>query len=312
MKEIKVKMSKMQNLKIKNLNSQNHLSNKPLIACWGYFDGIHQGHQALFNKLVTIAKTKNYETCVVSFNEKPQSIADENVNQVLLSNENKIKRINEFSINYYLEIEFTKQLARTSPQQFIAWLISCGVKSVIVNRNVRFGYQGQGNIEILQKSSLQVYLCDDVFTVNHDKISSTLIKQFLQNKDIINANLCLAPNKYYITGKVVHGIKEGRHIGFSTANLALDVNYALPGLATYITLTKVDNKWYESMTVIMMRNNVPLVETYLLNFNQYLYGKVITVKFLSWLRNNLQFTNLDDLKLQLHKDLANTIAYFNN
>ncbi len=266
----------------------------------------------MFNNLITIAKTNNYETCIISFNEKPQSVTNEIANQVLLSKEDKIKRINEFGVNYYLEIEFTKELSRTSPQQFIAWLVSCGVKSVIVNPNVRFGHQGQGSVETLKQSSLQVYLCDDVFVGNHDKVSSTLVKQLLQNKDIINANLCLAPNEYYITGKVVHGMKEGRSVGFPTANLMLNANYALPGLATYITLTHVDNKWYQSMTVIMIRNNVPLVETYLLNFNQDLYDKVITVKFLTWLRDNLQFTSLDDLKLQLHKDLENTIAYFKN
>lgn len=303
----------MQNLKVQNLNFQNQqLSSKPIIACWGFFDGIHQGHQALFKQLVSIAKTNKYETCVVSFNEKPQSIINGMDNQVLLSNEDKIKRINEFSINYYLEINFTKQLSKISPQQFIAWLISSGINAVIVNRNVRFGYQGQGTIETLQKSSLQVYLCDDVFLINHVKVSSTFIKQLLINKDIINANLCLLPNEYYITGKVVHGIKEGRSIGFPTANLALNANYALPALATYITLTKVDNKWYQSMTVIMMRNKAPLVETYLLNFNQDLYDKVITVKFLTWLRDNLQFTSLDKLQLQLHQDLENTVVYFKN
>ncbi|WP_308149497.1 riboflavin biosynthesis protein RibF [Spiroplasma sp. AdecLV25b] len=312
MKEIKIQISKTQNLKIKNLSFQSLLSSKPLIACWGFFDGIHQGHQTLFNKLITIAKTNNYETCIISFNEKPQSVTDEIANQVLLSKEDKIKRINDFGINYYLEIEFTKELSRTSPQQFIAWLISCGVKSVIINRNVRFGYQGQGTIKTLQQSSLQVYLCDDVFVGNHDKVSSTLVKQLLQNKDIINANLCLAPNEYYITGKVVHGIKEGRTIGFPTANLELNTNYALPGVATYITVTQVDDKWYQSMTVIMMRNNVPLVETYLLNFNQNLYDKVITVKFLTWLRDNLRFSSLDDLKVQLRQDLEDTVDYFKN
>ncbi len=302
----------MKILKLKNLNIQNQkLMSKPIIACWGFFDGIHQGHQALFKQLLVNSTINNYQTCIISFDRKPQSVISNKNNEVLLSNEDKIKTIAKYNFDYYWEIKFSKEIATLSPEQFISWLLANNVKAVVVNPNIRFGYQGQGNIKTLQQSSLQVYLCNDII-VNNNKVSSTYIKQLLQNKDISSANLCLQQEPYTISGKVVHGIKEARTINFPTANLSLLTNYALPGLATYITLTEVDNKCYQSMTVIMLRNNKPLVETYLLNFNQDLYGKIIKLRFLDFLRDNLKFTNLDDLKKQVDKDLIETIKYFAN
>lgn len=302
----------MKILKFKNLNIQNQkLTLKPIIACWGFFDGIHQGHQALFKQLLSNATINKYQTCIISFDRRPQSIINDSDNEVLLSHEDKIATIAKYNFDYYFEIKFNKKIAAVSSTQFISWLLANNVKAVVVSPNVRFGYQGQGNITTLQQSPLEVYLCDDIF-INKNKISSSYIKQLLQNKDISGANFSLQQVPYTISGKVVHGIKEGRTIDFPTANLSLLVNYALPGLATYITLSKVDNKWYQSMTVIMLRNNKPLVETYLLNFNQDLYGKVIKVRFLAFLRDNLQFTSLADLKQQLYKDLAATVKYFLN
>lgn len=302
----------MKILKFKNLNIQNQkLISKPIIACWGFFDGIHQGHQALFNQLLVNAATNKYQKCVISFDMKPQSVLNDKNNNVLLSYADKIKTLTKYNFDYYWEIKFSKQIAALSPAQFISWLLANNVQAVVVSPNVKFGYQGQGNITTLQQSSLQVYLCDDII-INNNKISSTYIKQLLQNKDVSSANICLQQEPYTISGKVVDGIKEGRTIDFPTANLSLSTNYTLPGLATYITLTEVDNKWYQSMTVIMLRNQQPLVETYLLNFNQNLYGKVIKVRFLTFLRDNLWFSNLDDLKQQIYKDLANTIKYFAN
>ncbi len=302
----------MKVLKLKNLSIQNQkLMSKPIIACWGFFDGVHQGHQALFKQLLINAKIDNYQTCIISFDMKPQSVINDNDNKVLLSDEDKIKTIAKYKFNYYWEIKFSKRIATLSAAQFISWLLANNIKAVVVSPNIRFGYQGQGNIKILQQSPLQVYLCDDI-VVNNTKISSTYIKQLLQNKEISKANFYLQQEPYTIGGKVVAGIKEGRAINFPTANLSLSTNYALPGLATYITLTEVDNKWYQSMTVIMLRHNQPLVESYLLNFNQNLYGKIIRVRFLTFLRDNLKFSNLDDLKKQLYKDLADTVNYFAN
>lgn len=299
-------------LKMKNLNIKNQkLMDKPIIACWGFFDGVHQGHQALFNQLLTKAKTDNYQTCIISFDMKPQSVISDNSNEVLLSAEDKIKTIAKYNFDYYWEIKFSKKIATLSAEQFISWLLANNVKAVVVSANISFGYQGKGNIKTLQASPLRVYICDDI-VANNNKVSSTYIKQLLQNKEISKANFYLQQEPYTICGKVVHGVKEGRTINFPTANLSLLTNYVLPGLATYITLTEIDNKWYQSMTVIMLRNNKPLVESYLLNFNQNLYGKIIRVRFLSFLRDNLKFTNLDDLKKQLNQDLTATVNYFAN
>lgn len=299
----------MKVIKVNNLTSKINQETKPLIAIWGFFDGWHLGHQTLLAKMIAVAKQDSYQTLVISFDVKPQSILLAEEFPIILNNQDKITFLTNKNIDYYCQLTFSKELAQNSAQKFIKWLLNNHVKAVVVNKDVRFGFKGQGNLKTLQDSQLQVFLSQDVYDQNQQKISSSYIKELLENKKIAYANSLLA-NKYTLTGKVVDGIKEGRTLGFPTANLELTNNYVIPGIATYISRTEVDNKWYQSMTVVILRNNKPLIESYLLDFKQDIYGKTIKTQFLDYLRDNINFSSKAALIAQIKVDLKNTIAYF--
>lgn len=308
----------MKALKVSDLTTIFNYEKKPLIAIWGFFDGWHLGHQSLVKQMQALAKTYNYKTLVVSFDVKPQSVLLNQDMPILLSNQDKQQFLLDEQVDYFCQLEFNHEMANCSAQQFIEWLISNNVEVVVCTKDVRFGAKGQGNLATLQNSPLKVFLNQNVIDENKVKVSSTYIKELLINKNISQANKLLYNSPhitkgiagYVISGKVIDGIKEGRILGFPTANLDLTDNYVLPCLAVYITLTEVDDRWYQSITIILIRNARPLVETYLLNFNQNIYGKIIKVKFISYLRDNLVFDNKEDLITQIKADLAKTISYF--
>ncbi|MGL5268766.1 MAG: riboflavin biosynthesis protein RibF [Spiroplasma sp.] len=310
----------MKVLKISDLTTIFNYEKKPLIAIWGFFDGWHLGHQSLVKQMQNLAKTYNYSTLVVSFNVKPQSILLNKTMPILLNNHDKQQFLIDQQIDYYCQLVFNHDIVNKSAQEFISWLLNNNVVAVVSTKDVHFGVQRQGNLTTLQKSPLKVFISQDVVTEKNQKVSSSYIKELLVNKKITQANKLLCTSLtiangvagYMISGKVVSGIKEGRTLGFPTANLELTDNYVLPGFAVYISLTEVDDKWYQSMTIILIRNAKPLVETYLLNFNQNIYGKIIRVKFLSYLRDNLVFSNKEDLVAQIKEDLANTVSYFHD
>ncbi len=299
----------MKVIKTNNLVSKINQENKPLIAIWGFFDGWHLGHQALLTKMIEVAKHNHYQTLVISFDVKPQNILLQKEFPIILNNQDKIAFLANKKIDYYCQLTFSQELAQNSAESFIKWLLNNYVKAVVVNKDVHFGAKGQGNLKTLQNSQLQIFLSKDVYDKNKQKISSSYIKELLEKKEIAHANSLLA-NKYTLIGKVVDGIKEARTLGFPTANLQLTNNYVIPGVATYISRTEVDNKWYQSMTVVIIRSNKPLVESYLLDFKQDIYGKTIKTQFLNYLRDNINFSSKETLIEQIKTDLKNTIAYF--
>lgn len=295
--------------KINNLTTIFNHDKKPLIAIWGFFDGWHLGHQALLKQLKGLAEEHNYQTLVISFDVKPQSFLAKKDEPILLSNEDKQVFLAQQKIDFYCELQFS-MIADQTAEAFIKWLVANDVQVVVSAQDIHFGAKGQGNFTTLQNSSLKVFLSEDVYDEHSNKISSSYIKELLANKGITHACKLLNIDGYLVAGKVVDGIKEGRTLGFPTANLALVANYVVPGVGVYISETEVDGQWHHSMTVVILRYGKLLVETYLLNFNQDLYGKVIKVKFLTFLRDHTTFSSKESLIAQIKQDEQATIAYF--
>ncbi|MBE4703975.1 riboflavin biosynthesis protein RibF [Spiroplasma platyhelix] len=298
--------------KINNLKTNFNQEKKPLIAIWGFFDGWHLGHQMLLKQMQDLAKQQHYQTLVVSFDVKPQNVLLNKNEPILLSNQDKQQFLSNQQVDYYCELKFSHELASSSAEEFINWLVANNVQAVVSAKDIHFGAKGQGNLATLQNSPLKVFISQDVFDENNKKVSSSYIKELIVSKNITHANKLLNRDGYTVTGTVVHGIKEGRALGFPTANLALSDNYVVPGVAVYISQTEVDGKWHQSMTVVVLRDGKLLVESYLLNFDQDIYDKVIKVRFLSYLRDSVAFDSKKALIEQINQDLVQTITYFKN
>lgn len=301
----------MKIIKVNNIEKIIYHNKKPIIAMWGFFDGWHKGHQTMLKQLKLQAKKLNYQTLVISFDIKPQAYLHHQKLPILFDKKTKQDFLRDSKIDNFWELTFNNQVSKISAEDFVTWLIKNNVKAVLINHKIRFGFQGKGDINTLKKSLLQIFVCENVF-INNQLISSTFIKSLLSDKNISDANAYLDNFPYTISGTVVHGIKEGRTLGFPTANLMLRENYALPGYATYITLTNIDGKWYRSLTIIIERDHKPLVETYILDFKKDLYGKTIKVRFLKYLRDNINFSNKTLLVEQITDDENQAKKYFQN
>ena len=177
-----------------------------------------------------------------------------------------------------------------------------------------FGYKAQGNVDVLKQSFNNVIVLNYVNDYDGTKISSSIIKEYISRGEIKNANRFLG-YEYYIKGIVVKGKRNGKKIGFPTINLKLDTNYVIPKNGVYITKTKIGNKLYPSMTNVgthptIDELNEAIIETHILDFDETLYGEEVEIKFLDYIRNEIKFNSIDELKEELSRNREIVRQYF--
>ena len=182
------------------------------------------------------------------------------------------------------------------------------VKGIVVGFNYRFGYKNLGDVEMLEAYSnilgYKLYVCEAVST-NCEIVSSSKIRHLISEGNITKANELLG--RYHATiGQVIKGKQLGRTIGFPTVNLDYNRQYILPKGGVYYTVVEYDNVMYKAITNIGYNPTVEggklSVETHILNFDKQIYGEVIKINFVSRIRDEIKFNNIDKLKAQLLKD----------
>ncbi len=186
---------------------------------------------------------------------------------------------------------------------FVDFLKGINVKRLVIGRDARFGYRGEGTITDLKKYFF-VDVVDDL-VYNHTRVSTTYIKDFLSIGDLGSARKLL--NRHYdIKGLVVHGNKIGHKLGYPTANIDYG-NYYLPKSGVYYVKVGIAGKWYHGMANI--GNNPTLnfsfekrLEIHILDFKQNIYGQTIDIVFMYYLRNEMKFRNRKELVEQLKND----------
>lgn len=293
-------------------NFDYYETNQGLVVILGYFDGWHEGHKGLLKIMKQVSQQFNYQTLVISFDVKPQSVLTNEKNYILMDEETKINFLIQQKIDKYWQLNFNDKIAQTSAEDFINWLLKNNVKGIVASPYIRFGHKGNGNFDLLKKSKLKVFAFNDIYDNLNEKISSSYIKKLLSEGNIEQANSLISTNYYTVKGIVVDGIKEGRKLGFCTANLHLENDYFLPKLGIYFSLTKVKNKLLPSLSIVLLRNGKTLVESYILNFNEDLYGQKIEVSFLKFLRENKQFNSKENLIKQIEDDVKKANFFFKN
>ncbi|MDF1509489.1 riboflavin biosynthesis protein RibF [Robertmurraya sp. DFI.2.37] len=285
---------------------------QPLVLMIGKFDGVHKGHQKVL-ETAQIYKQKEEILAVMSFSEHPLWILTDDVTykEKLTPEPEKIRFLQEFGVQRYYRISFTKEDANLSAKTFILEQIaSLNVKRIIVGEGFVFGKGREAGIEELsaycKMLNIQVMVVP-LETENGAEVSSSLIRTFIRNGEIKETNALLY-RPFTITGTVVGGQALGRKLGFPTANMELTEAYVLPKPGIYVGQATVDanlKKW----DVLISAGYRPtvngahyLIEVHFLNFNDDLYGRKITVSFLHYLRDEIKFQGLDPLIEQMKKD----------
>ena len=292
----------------------------------GTFDGVHLGHQAIFNKMKTLAQGIGGETVVVTFQPHPRQVLniDSSNLRFLCTPEEKLQKFEEFGIDNVVIINFTKEFSRTPSEVFIKDYIIDHIKPayIVVGYDHHFGKNRMGDFDLLndlkKKYNFKVerIAAQDV---EHIAISSTKIRNALSVGNVKSANRLLGYT-YAVTAEVVVGNKIGRTLGFPTANLELPKEYMLINRGgVFACLVDYNGLTYKAMANIGHRPTIgdrgedqPIIEVNLFDFDGDLYGQQIHVRFIDRIRDEVKFDSLDELKAQLEQDRDNAYKLLEN
>jgi len=278
----------------------------------GTFDGVHVGHQIILKKIVEEAKKNKGESVLITFWPHPRFILQKNDPMKLLSTfEEKVELITGLGVDYIAKMTFTPEFSNLSADEFVQTVLvnGIGTKKLFIGYDHHFGNNREGNIDFLKTHSKHYGF--DVSEIPKQEIdevgvSSTKIRQALADGDVSLANTLLG-RPYSITGKVVHGDKRGRTIGFRTANLnILEEVKLLPKDGVYAVWVSRDGAKIKGMLNIgykpTLEGSRKTIEVHLFNFADELYGENLSIAFIDYIRPEKKFDSLDSLKKQLEKD----------
>ena len=282
----------------------------------GTFDGVHYGHQQILELMKSAAKQVNGETVIITFHPHPRKIIGTNKAPIFLLNtlEEKINLLEKYGIDHLVIIPFTEKFAQQTAEDYISdFLVNTfHPHTIIIGHDHRFGKDRTGDFQLLEdKAQEWGYQVKEIpgYMLNNITISSTKIREALLKGDIENAHDLLSYD-YYFTGKVVKGNQLGRTIGYPTANIEMiDENKLIPCNGVYsvlVTNEKLKINQQGGMMNIGYRptveGNTRTIEVNLFDFDQSLYDETLTITLKKYLRSEVKFSGLDELKKQLEKD----------
>lgn len=292
----------------------------------GNFDGIHRGHRVLLEQLNTMAKKHQCSSCLMTFNPLPHEFfSTESATPRLMNTREKLSALMDHSDqlkpDYLLLLNFNASLSRMTADEFVQNILidALAIRGLVIGDDFRFGQDRKGNFELLQKlgaeHGFEVARLPTQQIDNHhesQRISSTRIREALLNDQFDQAEIMLG-RPYQICGRVAHGDKRGRSIGFPTANIHLH-RPETPLYGVYSVTMHCDT--FGSVPGIANVGRRPTVngqhvqlEVHLFNFERDIYGEHACVSFHQKIRDEKKFDSFEDLKLQIQKDCVKAKAF---
>ena len=286
---------------------------KNSIILIGNFDGLHSGHQKLFNIAKNYKKKYSLKIGVLTFEPMPKMYFNNNLKNFRISSQQqKLNYLNKLKVDFVITKKFDKKFSKTKSITFIKEIIGkkLNPKFIFVSNNFKFGNKREGNVRELIKYEKQYnykIVKPQPSLVKKKVISSSLIRKYLQNGKLKDANKLLKRN-WSIIGKVQKGKQLGKKIGFPTANIDIkDYILAKPGVYV-VKVQKLNSLNYIRGIANLgyrptFNGKKVLLEIHLFNFSGNLYNKYLTVEFLKFIRSEKKFKNVDQLKKQIKIDL---------
>ncbi len=288
----------------------------------GTFDGVHLGHQTILARLRETAQRLKGETVVITFDPHPRAVLrpDDDSLHILQTVPEKAERLEALGIDHLLILQFTKEFAALSYNEFVEQVLvqTVGTRHLIVGYDHQFGRNREGSFANLrQLGQLFNFNVEEIpaHEIDEVTISSTRIRNALLSGEVSHAAAYLG-YPYNLTTNVVEGNQLGRTIGFPTANLEIPGDRKLiPANGVYAVTVRHQKNVYAGMLNIGFRPTVSnmqqrVAEVHLLNFNGNLYGQVLQVEFVERIRNEQKFESLEALVEQLHRDEHQVRAIF--
>jgi riboflavin kinase/FMN adenylyltransferase len=279
----------------------------------GTFDGVHVGHQKIFNRLCEIATRNNGETVVITYWPHPRLVLhpEDDTLKLLNTFEEKAALLKDQGIHHLIRIPFTKEFSQLTSEEFIQQILvdTIGTKKLVIGYDHHFGKNREGSFEQLKRNASKYgFEVEEIprQDIDHVAVSSTKIRKALEEGDIETATHFLG-RPYSITGRVVAGDKLGRLLGYPTANIEIDTKYKLiPMDGIYAVSIQHEHHVYKGMLYIGNRPTIngtkQNIEVNIFDFNKDIYGESLTVHIHNFIRGDIKFSDLELLKGQLKLD----------
>lgn len=307
--------------RIVDLNKENEIFPESVIGL-GNFDGIHYGHQNIVKKVKEIAKDKKVKSSVLVFKQHTNEVFPHFPRFYISSLDDKIEIFSKLGIDIVFIIDFTLEFAQLNNEEFILGFIRdrLNAHTVICGQDYTFGKKSLGTVKELleyKKNNKLDVVIQEYILHDYKKISSTTIREFIENGQVDKVSRILGTN-YKIKGKVIHGFKIGaKELGYPTANIELAFKYIIPEEGVYLTFCYYNGQKYLSLTSIgtnptVTDNRDIKIETYIIDFNNKIYGEDITIEFIEKIRNQIKFDSKEELINQMDEDLRFAIDYRKN
>ena len=291
------------------------------VATIGNFDGVHLGHQAVIGQLAEKADSLCLPAVVITFEPQPREyfLPDSSPPRLTRFRE-KIEALRRYAVRRVLCLAFNHKLAEMPAEEFIKRILvdGLGVKYLVVGDDFRFGRDREGTFEHLQEAGEQYgfqVVNMHTFSVDGERVSSTRVRLALEHGHLEEAARLLGRD-FRLSGKVAHGEKLGRKLGFPTANIFLHRKASpLQGIFV-VEVYGLDKEPWPGVASLGTRPTVDgtrtILEVYLFDFDDDIYGRHIQVSFLHKLRDEEKYDSLTALKVQIQKDVDDAQAYFKN
>jgi riboflavin kinase / FMN adenylyltransferase len=293
----------------------------------GTFDGVHTGHKVVLQQVINKAKAVQGESVVITFYPHPRKVLQSHADSLLLINtlEERIALIELIGIDHLVVISFDESFYHLSATAYIKHFLveKFNPHTIIIGYDHKFGNQREGDIHLLKSLSnsygyyveeISKQVCDDI------SVSSTKIRNAVKE-----ANLLLAKNllgyPFFFQGTIIKGKQLGRTIGYPTANLRLPADKLIPQNGVYAVQCNILHHEYANQTFVGMMNigvrptvdgQTKNIEVNIFDFNADIYDCTLRVYAYSFLREEVKFSGLPELKEQLHKDMQATKTFFEN
>lgn len=278
----------------------------------GNFDGVHLGHQAVLDRVVTLAKRNGMRSAAITFDNHPSEVLRPGQRLFLLSTvAHKMKLLEELGIDFLILLTFTREFSEQSAETFLRRVRHCiPFSHLILGHDAALGKGREGNpqeVQALGKVMLfQVeYLAP--FSVEGERISSSLIRTAVQQGDLDRAKALLGRG-YSIYSQVIRGASRGTSLGFPTLNIDV-TSLCLPPLGVYAVKVIGKNSTWKGVANLgtaptVRSDNIPLLEVHLLGAREDLYGQNVEVLFQRYIRPEKKFQTIEELQEQIRRDIV--------
>lgn len=286
----------------------------------GNFDGVHCGHQVIIKKLAQRGEALHLPVVVMIFEPQPlEYFLKDNEPARLSTLRDKAIHLAQLPVDTIVVVKFNRQFANCTAEQFIDEILlkTLNVKHLVIGDDFHFGKARAGTTALLrEKGKQQGFSVEDTgsFQIEGLRVSSTLIRDALNSGDLAQAKRLLGRD-YSICGRVAHGDKRGRVLGFPTANIKLfRKNTPINGVFA-VTMTGIDGLTLQGIANVGTRPTIDgsskvILETHLFNFHKEIYGHYVEVHFQQKIRDEMRFASLAQLQTQISNDVSTAQAIF--